>query len=169
MMRQMENHRVLLLPPCGIPAFRHRERGWETPTKKIGLFEAMMPVTAFNLVGFPGLVVPFGLTQTYWLNDGDNSYPLSVGINTIGRLADNTVVIRDEHVSRRHCAIVVHRDGSCEVHDVASKNGTILRGRKISGPTRIRSGDELALCGRKLQFTIKFTDAVPTHAPASLP
>lgn len=114
----------------------------------------------------PTLVVPFGLTQTYWLNDGDKSYPLSVGINTIGRLADNSVVIRDEHVSRRHCAIVVHRDGSCEVHDVASKNGTILSGRKISGPTRIRSGDELTLCGRKLRFTIKFTDDGPTQDPA---
>ena len=63
LMKQMENHRVLLLPPCGVPAFKHRERGWQTPSKKIGLFEAMMPATAFNLAGFPGLVVPYGFTD----------------------------------------------------------------------------------------------------------
>ena len=83
LMRQMENHRVLLLPPCGVPAFRHRERGWETPTKKIGLFEAMMPVTAFNLVGFPALVVPFGFTS-----DG-----IPVGVQLVGRPYDEELLL----------------------------------------------------------------------------
>ncbi len=58
LMREMQDVPVLLLPVCGIPAMRHRERKWDTPTKKIGLFEAMMPSTAFNLAGFPGLSVP---------------------------------------------------------------------------------------------------------------
>ena len=62
LIEQMENHRVLLLPVCGVPAFKHRERKWETPVKKIGLFEAMMPSTAFNMVGFPGLAVPMGFS-----------------------------------------------------------------------------------------------------------
>ena len=75
LMRQMETHRILLLPPCGVPAFKHRERGWETPTKTIGLFEAMMPVTVFNLAGFPALVVPFGFTD-----DG-----IPVGVQLVAR------------------------------------------------------------------------------------
>ena len=83
LMRQMENHRVLLLPPCGVPAFRHRERGWQTPTKKIGLFEAMMPVTAFNLVGFPGLVVPFGFSD-----DG-----MPVGVQLVARPYDEELLL----------------------------------------------------------------------------
>ena len=83
LMRQMENHRVLLLPPCGVPAFRHRERGWETPTKKIGLFEAMMPVTAFNLAGFPALVVPFGFSE-----DG-----MPVGVQLVARPYDEELLL----------------------------------------------------------------------------
>ena len=88
----------------------------------------------------------------YWLQDGDHVHSLAVGVNSVGRLPDNQVVLRDEHVSRRHCAIVVHRDGRCEVHDVASKNGTLVNGRKIAAPTALRPGDTLLLCTRKLTF-----------------
>ena len=59
---QMEQHPVLLLPPCGVAAFLHRERRWETPSKSIGLFEAMMPATLFNLLGLPSVVVPWSRT-----------------------------------------------------------------------------------------------------------
>ena len=83
LMRQMETHRVLLLPPCGISAFRHRERGWQTATKKIGLFEAMMPATVFNLAGFPGLVVPYGFTA-----DG-----IPVGIQLVARPYDEELLL----------------------------------------------------------------------------
>lgn len=106
---------------------------------------------------------PDGVTRTlppmtpggpchYMLKDGDQIYPLNVGVNTVGRLPDNNVSIRDEHVSRRHCAVVVHTNGQCEVHDIASKNGTLLNGKKIAGPTRLRVGDQLTLCTRKLTF-----------------
>src|SRR3954453_851415 len=68
---------------------------------------------------------------TFYLKDGVNVYPLHVGMNSIGRLPDNDVVVRDECVSRRHCAILIHSDLRAELHDVASKNGTILNGKKI--------------------------------------
>ncbi len=73
--REMQETPVVLTPACGITAFRHRERRWQTPEKSIGLFEAMMPVTPFNLVGFPALVIPWMLTA-----DG-----LPVGIQLVGR------------------------------------------------------------------------------------
>jgi aspartyl-tRNA(Asn)/glutamyl-tRNA(Gln) amidotransferase subunit A len=44
-------------------AFRHRERRFETETKPVGLFQATMPMTAFNLLGLPGLAVPFGMDE----------------------------------------------------------------------------------------------------------
>lgn len=100
----------------------------------------------------PTMEGPAALNRTYWLRDGDKLHPLSVGINSIGRLPDNSVVLRDEHVSRRHCAIVVHRDGRAEIHDVASKNGTVVNGRKIACPTRLHTGDQLTLCTRSLVF-----------------
>src|SRR5262245_26257891 len=95
---------------------------------------------------------PPGIAQSYWLQDGDKLHPLSIGVNSVGRLPDNTVILKDEHVSRRHCPIVVHRDGRCEVHDIASKNGTVLNGTKIAGPTRLKPGDTIVLCTKKLTF-----------------
>jgi amidase len=82
-LREMERCPVLLLPACGIPAFRHRERRWPAPEKSIGLFEAMMPAVAFNRLGLPGIVIPFGMTD-----DG-----LPVGIQLVGRPWEEEVLL----------------------------------------------------------------------------
>ena len=95
------------------------------------------------------------LTRTFWVQDGEQLHTLTVGVNSLGRLPDNSVVLRDECVSRRHCAIVVHRDGSCELHDIASKNGTVLNGAKIHGPTKLRPGDKISLCAKQLVFLVR--------------
>lgn len=96
---------------------------------------------------------------TFYLKDGSNVYPLHVGMNSVGRLPDNDVVVRDECVSRRHCAVLVHTDLRCELHDVASKNGTVLNGKKIPRPTKLQSGDQITLCNRRLTFHIAEADA----------
>jgi hypothetical protein len=102
----------------------------------------------------PTLAGPLASQCAYTLKDDGKDFVLSLGINTIGRLSDNTIAIRDEHVSRRHCAIVVHQDGRVEVYDVASKNGTIVNGKKINGPTALKNGDVISLCTRKLVFIV---------------
>lgn len=89
------------------------------------------------------------------LLDKDFTYPLKVGLNTIGRMPDNDVVIEDACVSRRHCAILVHAAQGCELHDVASKNGTFINGRRIAGPTRLTTGDEITMCNKQLIFLAK--------------
>jgi hypothetical protein len=111
---------------------------------------------ASTLAAPPGGPAPPGITGrfAFYLKDGTNVYPLHVGMNSIGRLPDNDVVVRDECVSRRHCAIVIHSDLRCELHDVASKNGTLLNGKKIPAPTRLQSGDTITLCNRRLTFHI---------------
>jgi hypothetical protein len=91
----------------------------------------------------------------YVLMDVDYLYPLKVGLNTVGRMPDNDVVVPDAYVSRRHCAIVVHTGDRCELHDIASKNGTYLNGHKINGPTRLNSGDQIRMCNRTLTFLKK--------------
>jgi amidase len=60
---QMKNIPFLLMPVSSIVAFPHRERRFATEAKSIGLFQAMMPVTTFNLLGFPALSVPFTLDE----------------------------------------------------------------------------------------------------------
>jgi len=37
---------------------------------------------------------------------------------------------------------------------VASKNGTILNGKKIPQPTKLQFGDQITLCNRRLTFHI---------------
>jgi pSer/pThr/pTyr-binding forkhead associated (FHA) protein len=93
----------------------------------------------------------------FWLQDQQDEciYPLKVGINTAGRSEDNDVVVNDSYVSRRHCAILVHAGRGCELHDTASKNGTYLNGNRIAGPTRLKAGDEIRLCGKHFIFRSK--------------
>jgi len=101
----------------------------------------------------------------YVLMDAEYTYPLKIGLNTVGRMPDNDVVVPDAYVSRRHCAILIHTGDRCELHDVASKNGTILNGRKINGPTRLQSGDEIRMCNRNLIFLRK--SEVPERGPTA--
>jgi hypothetical protein len=116
-------------------------------------------LNAATLAAPPGGVAPsLNRRFTCYLKDGSNVYPLHVGMNSVGRLPDNDVVVRDECVSRRHCAVVVHSDLRCELHDVASKNGTVLNGKKIPGPMRLQSGDQITLCNRRLTFHIVEAD-----------
>jgi hypothetical protein len=101
------------------------------------------------------------------LMDPDNIYPLKVGINTIGRLPDNNVVLEDPYVSRRHCAVLIHTGDGGELHDVASKNGTYLNGRRIDHPAVLHTGDEIRMCERRLIFVAKNNPDSPS-APSPL-
>ena len=83
LLREMEDVPIIVSPVCGVPAFRHRERNWKTDSKPIGLFEAMMPVTPWNLLGMPALTVPFGISA-----DG-----LPIGVQLIGRPYEEEVIL----------------------------------------------------------------------------
>ena len=75
LLEQMKQHRVLLMPACGVTAFRHRQRRWKIGNRSIGLLEAMAPVTPFNLMGFPAMVIPIEV----------NPEGMPVGVQLIGR------------------------------------------------------------------------------------
>lgn len=81
------------------------------------------------------------------LADG-RRYPLRVGINTIGRFAENDIVLDVRAVSRRHCAIVVHATGGCEVYDTASRNH-IMVNRQVVDRGPLLPGDVLFLAGQR--------------------
>jgi amidase len=83
LLRQMEEFPLLLLPACGVAAWRHRERRWETGRKSIGLFEAMMPETPINLLGLPAVVIPYGRNE-----DG-----MPVGIQLVGRPYEEELIL----------------------------------------------------------------------------
>jgi hypothetical protein len=73
-------------------------------------------------------------------------YSLKTGLNTIGRLPDNDIVLEGSSVSRRHCVILVHAWGACELHDTASRNGTLVNGQPLRQPIRLASGDQISVC-----------------------
>lgn len=83
LLKQMETFPVVLLPVCGVTAFKHQERRWSTDGKDIGLFEAMMPATPFNLMGMPGVTIPFGMSP-----EG-----LPVGIQLVGRPYEDELLL----------------------------------------------------------------------------
>jgi hypothetical protein len=87
-----------------------------------------------------------------WLSDREFVYPLKVGLNTMGRSADNDVIVEDLYVSRRHCAVLMHHDLTCVLQDTASKNGTYVNGAKIGGPTALKPGDRIRICNREYVF-----------------
>jgi amidase len=63
LLRQMEEFPVILMPVCSIPAFLPRERAWTIDGKTVNLFQAMMCVTPFNLLGLPAISIPFGKSE----------------------------------------------------------------------------------------------------------
>jgi pSer/pThr/pTyr-binding forkhead associated (FHA) protein len=98
------------------------------------------------------------------LMDREKAHPLKVGLNTVGRLPDNDVVVSDPYVSRRHCVILVHANDLVEVHDVASKNGTFLNGNRLTAPTTIVTGDELRMCDRQYIFMSRTDVQAPSRS-----
>jgi len=128
-----------------------QSRGMHTLYAERGqLQEADDPRASHTCVRNVGEAPPEGVDL--WLVDKDFLYPLKVGLNTLGRSADNDVVVEDLYVSRRHCAVLVHHDRTCELHDTASKNGTFLNGTRIGGPTPLKPGDEIRICNRQFVF-----------------
>lgn len=80
------------------------------------------------------------------------TYALRPGLNTIGRLPNNDIVLEEREISRRHCVVLVHTGGQCELHDTASRNGTLVNGKLIDQPARLRRGDQIMVCRRLLVF-----------------
>ncbi len=83
LIRQMAGFQALLTPACGVVAFPHRQRRFQTGEKEIGLFEAMMPLTYANLLGLPAMVLPFDRAA-----DG-----LPAGIQFVGRPYDEELLL----------------------------------------------------------------------------
>jgi Asp-tRNA(Asn)/Glu-tRNA(Gln) amidotransferase A subunit family amidase len=75
LLRQMEEVAVLVMPVCGITAFRHRENR--------GLFKAMMPAVLANVLGLPAVTVPMGLSSS----------GLPIGVQLMGRPFEDELLL----------------------------------------------------------------------------
>lgn len=80
-------------------------------------------------------------------------WPLSEGSNVIGRDRDCAVYIDSRTVSRHHAKIVV-TSGATTIEDLDSKNGTFVRGQRLSAPVVLRDRDQIDIGSVKLIFRV---------------
>ena len=71
--------------------------------------------------------------------------------SAIGRSPDCDFVLDVAAVSRRH-AIVVRDKDLYLIRDNGSRNGTIVNGQQIEGPTQLRDGDQILICDVLIEF-----------------
>ena len=76
-------------------------------------------------------------TRVVELNEGDHVL--------VGRAPPADVVVEDMTISRRH-ARFTYRNGCVEVEDLGSRNGTLVRGARVTR-AELRSGDDARLGG----------------------
>ena len=74
----------------------------------------------------------------------DRVIPVPEGETILGRDPLAGIRIASESVSRRHARIVIAR-GTATIEDLHSKNGTYLRGARISAPRTLQDGDSLRI------------------------
>lgn len=85
------------------------------------------------------------------------SYTLQDTVCTMGRTADNAVVIDSPRISRHHAQIRLLPD-VVMIEDMGSTNGTYVNSRKLTGPHRLVSGDIVGLAD---YITFRFETEAP--------
>lgn len=81
-----------------------------------------------------------------------DTFPL-LPVTSIGRAPTNTITLPDETASLEH-ALISLRAGKWWLEDLGSRNGTLLNGLVINGPTVISAGDLIGL--GQAQFKLEF-------------
>jgi DNA-binding winged helix-turn-helix (wHTH) protein len=88
-----------------------------------------------------------------WIVHASREIGLNEGENTIGRDVDAAIRLDSPRVSRRHARIMVcGSEGILE--DLGSKNGTYLRGCRITRPLRLEHGDQIEVGSFRLTFRV---------------
>lgn len=88
----------------------------------------------------------------------DREIALQPGENLLGRVEEGVAWIEAPTVSRRHARILVE-GGRAILEDLGSKNGTFLRGERISAPMPLANGDVIRLGRVSMRLQIVRADA----------
>lgn len=89
----------------------------------------------------------------YWLLWETRQIALNAGDNVLGRAPDASVWIDAPGVSRHHARIRLEGTDAT-VEDLGSKNGTYLRGRRLTTTTPLTDGDQIRLGSVLITFRI---------------
>ncbi len=74
-------------------------------------------------------------------------------ITSLGRAPDNTICVQDQFVSAYH-ALLIWREKQWWLEDRHSRNGTLLNGERIRGPTVVCSGDVIEVGCTKFRLEL---------------
>jgi S-DNA-T family DNA segregation ATPase FtsK/SpoIIIE len=95
--------------------------------------------------------------------------PLFVGENVLGRGVEGVIEVDLPTISRRHARITIGESAMLE--DLGSKNGTWLKGERVSEPALLADGDEISLGSATFTFRLarspKSTESSDMAAPST--
>jgi DNA-binding winged helix-turn-helix (wHTH) protein len=104
-----------------------------------------------NVTSMPSIAAVPAAIELVWKRQ---SFPLTDGEHIAGRDVDCSLVIDATTVSRRHARITV-ASGIATIEDLGSTNGTHVNGTRISAPTTVGPGNEVALGTEVLQVRVR--------------
>lgn len=99
------------------------------------------------------------------LADG-TEFPLYEGTNTLGRRSGNQIVISDAFMSGKHAEIHCAADGSAELVDIGSTNGTFFAGDRMAHHSPVALTDGTTFTMGKTPVTFRSATALPENGPA---
>ena len=108
-----------------------------------------------NVISMPAANAAPATIELVWKKQ---SLPLPDGEHIAGRDPECSLVIDATTVSRRHARITVV-SGTATIEDLESTNGTSVNGTRISVPTRLAPGNEVALGTELLQLRTRSSSA----------
>jgi adenylate cyclase len=95
--------------------------------------------------------------------DGTRSIPIELGsVCSIGRGTQNTIMLEDSSVSRKHAFVDCQSSSDCYVTDAGSRNGTFINDVRVAARTRLRHGDCLRI--GEVPMKVLFADASQINA-----
>jgi DNA-binding winged helix-turn-helix (wHTH) protein len=86
-----------------------------------------------------------------WVVFNGREQALNEGEHVIGRDQDAALTLNSPAVSRRHAKIVIVGDVAT-LDDLGSKNGTYLRGQRVSSPVELVDGDHIRIGRFEITF-----------------
>jgi len=87
-----------------------------------------------------------------WLAFTDGRRFELTGSVSLGRAPENSLVLADEQISRRHAIIQAQGVGEFWLVDLGSANGTYVNGRRVTQPQALHRGDVIRLSGVEMEF-----------------
>jgi type II secretory pathway predicted ATPase ExeA len=120
--------------------------------RQLGLESVDNTLTGIDIPGFDQLTESIGQLVVQLNGRSIQELPLSEGNLLVGRDVSADICLPGSLVSRRH-ALIRNTGGSATVADLGSKNGTFVRGQRVT-EQRLEPGDIVSLGDFEIQYKV---------------